>query len=55
MTHGGSDEPCGYIQVSSIGGIGPEENKKCIDLLTDHVHKNVGVPKHKWDENKYYQ
>lgn len=52
MSLGSSNEPCGLIEVSSIGAIGVEENKKCIAVLTDHVQQNIGIPKHKWDENK---
>lgn len=52
MSLGGSNEPCGLIEVSSIGGIGIEENKKSIEVLTDYVQQNIGIPKHKWDENK---
>lgn len=47
MTLGGSSEPCGFIEVTSIGGIGLEENKKCTAILTDHIQQNLGIPKHK--------
>lgn len=51
MTLGGSYELCGHIQISSIGGVGPEENKKSIEVLTNYIHQSLGIPKHKWDDN----
>lgn len=47
MTLGGSNEPCGIIQVTCIGSLGPEENKKHVAVLTDHVNKTTGIPKDK--------
>lgn len=52
MTLGGSYEPSGHIQISSIGGIGPEENKKLIEAFTNHIQQVLGIPKHKWDDNE---
>lgn len=53
MALGGSNEPCGYVEVSSIGSLGIEENKKCVNILTDHIQQNIGIPKNKWDEKTY--
>lgn len=47
MTLGGSDDHCGFIQVTSIGSLGPEENKKHIAVITDYVHQAIGIPKDK--------
>jgi hypothetical protein len=51
MILGNSSEPCGLIQVTSIGSLGPEENKKHIVALTDYVHEATGIPKNKYDYN----
>ncbi|KAL4089330.1 hypothetical protein QTP88_024384 [Uroleucon formosanum] len=45
MTLGGSTDPCGFIQITSIGSLGPAENPKHMEVLTDHVHKTFGIPK----------
>jgi len=45
MTIGGSNEPCGFIQVTSIGSLSPEENPKHMEVITDYVHKALGIPK----------
>lgn len=47
MTLGGSSEPCGFIQVTSIGSLGVEENKKHIAVITDYVSEATGIPKNK--------
>jgi len=47
MTLGGSSDPCGFIQVTSIGSLGPEENPEHTEVMTDHVHKALGIPKNK--------
>lgn len=47
MTFGASSEPCGIVQVTSIGSLGPEENKKHIAAITDYVHETVGIPKNR--------
>lgn len=47
MTLGGSNEICGIVQVSSIGSIGPEENKKHTAAITDYIYETVGIPKNK--------
>jgi len=45
MTVGGSNDPCGFIQVTSIGSLTPEMNPKHIEVLTDYFHKTFGIPK----------
>uniref|UniRef100_A0A2S2NPY7 L-dopachrome isomerase n=1 Tax=Schizaphis graminum TaxID=13262 RepID=A0A2S2NPY7_SCHGA len=47
MTLGGSNDPCGFIQVTSIGSLGPAENPKHMEVLTDYVHKTLGIPKNR--------
>lgn len=47
MTLGGSNEPFAIVSFVSIGGLGPEENKKHIVTVTDYVHKTLGIPKNK--------
>lgn len=49
MTLGGSSEPCGFIQITSIGSLGPEENHKHIDVITDYINKALGIPKTRYD------
>lgn len=51
MTLGGSNEPCGLIQITSIGSLGPEENKKHIVAVTNYVHEATGIPKNKYGHN----
>jgi len=45
MTLGGSNDPCGFIQVTSIGSLTPELNPKHMEVLTDYVHQKLGIPK----------
>ncbi|XP_025199790.1 macrophage migration inhibitory factor homolog [Melanaphis sacchari] len=47
MTLGGSNEPCGFIQVTCIGNITPEINNQHIGILTDYVNKAIGIPKNR--------
>jgi len=47
MTIGGSGEPCGYIEITSIGGLEPELNKKHAAVITDYIHRATGIPKNK--------
>lgn len=52
MTLGGSNEPCGFIQVTSIGSLGPEINQTHVTVITDYVHQATGIPKEKYDKKK---
>lgn len=54
MTFGGPNEPCGLIQITSIGSLGPEENKKHIKAVTDYIHEATGIPKNKYENNYNY-
>lgn len=45
MTLGGSNDPCGFIQVTSIGSLGPEQNPKHMEIITDYIHQVLGIPK----------
>ncbi|XP_060873717.1 macrophage migration inhibitory factor homolog [Metopolophium dirhodum] len=45
MTLGGSNDPCGFIQITSIGSLGPEENPKHMEVITDYMHQTLGIPK----------
>jgi len=47
MTLGGSNEPCGFIQITSIGSLGPEVNDKHVEVLTNYVHQALGIPKNR--------
>lgn len=42
---GGTNEPCGFATLMSIGQLGIEENKKHAAALYDHVCKHLGIPK----------
>ena len=43
MTFGGSNEPCAYVCLMSIGKLGLEENKKLSDILMTALEKNLGI------------
>lgn len=45
LIFGGSDKPCGYATINSIGALGVAENKKHAAAIYDHVHKKLGIEK----------
>lgn len=44
---GGSSDPCGFVQITSIGAVGPVENKVHIAAITDYINQVTGIPKNK--------
>eukprot|EP00703_Trepomonas_sp_PC1_P003036 JAP93570.1 Putative macrophage migration inhibitory factor [Trepomonas sp. PC1] len=49
MVFGGSDKPCAFIQLSSIGNINPSNNSKVAKALSAVVSKHLQV-----DGNRVY-
>lgn len=47
MTYGGGNDYCGLIQITSIGSLSPEENKKHTAAITDYIHQVTEIPKNK--------
>lgn len=45
MTIGNSNGPCGVANVSSIGGLGVEENKPYCKVFYDLIEEDLGIPK----------
>nr|ABM55630.1 macrophage migration inhibitory factor-like protein [Maconellicoccus hirsutus] len=41
---GGTEEPCGYATLMSIGKLGIEENKKHAAAIYEHLLKHLGIP-----------
>lgn len=41
---GGTDEPCGFASLKSIGQLGVQENKKHAATISEHLDKNLGIP-----------
>ncbi|TNJ30457.1 Macrophage migration inhibitory factor [Giardia muris] len=44
MAFGTSTDPCAYIEVFSIGSIGPESNKNISAAITGCVTKHLKIP-----------
>lgn len=44
MMFGGTEEPCAYGELISIGSIGGEKNKKISAALAEVVQRHLGVP-----------
>ncbi|PSC70071.1 DNA ligase [Micractinium conductrix] len=44
MIFGGTEEPCAYGELISIGAIGGEKNKKISTALAEVVQRHLGVP-----------
>lgn len=49
MCFGGSEEPCAFGEVISIGGLGGDKNKKISSALAEVVSKKLGV-----DSSRFY-
>ncbi|XKL64705.1 hypothetical protein PGB90_004791 [Kerria lacca] len=41
---GGTDEPCGFASLMSIGQLGIEQNKKHSAVISDYINKQLGIP-----------
>jgi phenylpyruvate tautomerase len=44
MMFGGSDEPCAFVHLASIGRIGPDTNPAMSKVICELVEKYLGVP-----------
>lgn len=44
MSYGGTEEPCAYGELISIGAIGGDKNKKISAALAEIVQRHLGVP-----------
>eukprot|EP00887_Chlorella_sp_A99_P000108 scaffold16.g108.t1 len=44
MSYGGTEEPCAYGELISIGSIGGEKNKQISAALAEVVQRHLGVP-----------
>lgn len=44
MMFGGTEEPCAYGELISIGAIGGEKNKKISAALAEVVQRQLGIP-----------
>lgn len=45
MLFGDSDEPCGIANVSSIGGLGVEDNKRYCNVFYKLIEEYIGIPR----------
>lgn len=43
-----TDEPCGIANVSSIGGLGVEDNKRYSNILFKLIEEYIGIPQKKY-------
>ena len=43
MSFGGSNEPCAYVTLMSIGKLGPDENKKHSNVIMTALDKHLGI------------
>jgi phenylpyruvate tautomerase len=44
MTFGGTNEPCAYVTLMSIGRLGIEENKKHSNAIMNELEKLLEIP-----------
>ncbi|KAI3381023.1 hypothetical protein SNEBB_005015 [Seison nebaliae] len=47
MSFGGTTEPCALMHLTSIGKLGPEENKKLTANIMEHISKNLNIPQNR--------
>ena len=43
MSFGGSNEPCAYVTLMSIGKLGLDENKKHSNAIMISLEKHLGI------------
>lgn len=51
---GGSDEPCGFASLKSIGQLGVQENKKHAAAISEYLDKNLGIPRDRYVRGIYF-
>ena len=44
MTFGGSDDPCGMVELESLGVVGGAKNKELVPVIGSHVQEALGIP-----------
>ncbi|KAK7088193.1 macrophage migration inhibitory factor homolog [Littorina saxatilis] len=44
MTFGGTDDPCGTVELESIGAVGGAKNKQLVPVIGSHVQEALGIP-----------
>ncbi|RUS18026.1 Tautomerase/MIF superfamily [Endogone sp. FLAS-F59071] len=44
VTFAGSSDPAALIKISSIGAVGPDENKESSKQLADYLASELGIP-----------
>ncbi|KAK7475051.1 hypothetical protein BaRGS_00033732 [Batillaria attramentaria] len=44
MTFGGTDDPCGMVELESIGVVGGAKNKQLVPVIGSHVQEALGIP-----------
>lgn len=44
MVFGGTNEPCAYVTLMSIGRLGIEENKKHSNAIMNELEKLLAIP-----------
>nr|AKN56918.1 macrophage migration inhibitory factor [Meretrix meretrix] len=45
MCHGGSRDPCGSVQVMSLGALGPQKNKDHSCAIGEFLEKKLNIKK----------
>ena len=47
MTFGGSDDPCGTVELECIGVVGGAKNKELVPVIGNHVQEALGIPQNR--------
>ena len=47
MSHGGSTDPCGSVEVYSIGKLGPDVNPKHAKDIAEFIEEKLKIPKNR--------
>ncbi|RUS82905.1 hypothetical protein EGW08_009328 [Elysia chlorotica] len=51
MTVAGSDGHCANLNLSGVGSVGPEKNRKLAPKLSEFIHKQLHIPKDRFHVN----
>ena len=43
MTFGGTDEPCGLVELESLGVVGGDKNKSLVTIIGNAVQEKLGL------------
>lgn len=44
MIFGGTDDPCGMVELESLGSVGGAKNKRLIAAIGHHIQEALGIP-----------